>query len=404
MSNSIRDNKLADIISRSKFLIEYSYNNALDKNNTYILEQTKTSNTYTWTGPSNLSTTSRQQFTGGNIPFGEVMEKFREGLYSIPGMTIEYALTEIGVTAPIVITAWASLLAWDLYRWVYKGEFDGLNLLFDLLGTVGSGVLTGVLSPIYSELKNISKGLVQTPGKYFYYLINYLKEFKPEIWTKLKPWLLILSKSLTLIKDGLKEAGTWVAKTFKSSYINKVLTNLNIKVSELVETISTALGAEAQTAKKIAKTTTKATKFGLGVLGFEKALKAFEKYNQERANQDFSNTSIDDIQSKLIIDNPQIYGKPINIIGKRDDGANIKFMRDINGNFYYDTYGTFVQADNDREKEIIEGEFFKQDIYDDLKFDNFKIIDKDKGIYIINNQKYKGFKNKENKWILQKYK
>jgi hypothetical protein len=216
---------------------------------------------------------------------------------------------------------------------------------------------------------------------------------------------LILSKSLTLIKDWLKKAGTWVAKTFKSSYINKVLTNLNNKVSELVETISTALGAEAQTAKKIAKTTTKATKFGLGVLAFELAAKkAFEIYNRKKAVEEFSGITNEKLQTYFIHDNPQIYGKLIEITTKTGNGDVIILKRDINGNFYYNVGDTFVQADNDAQIKKIEGEFLRQEIYDDLKFDNFKIIDKDKGIYIINNQKYKGFKNKENKWILQKYK
>lgn len=395
--NTEKNNNIVELVNRNILLMNYSLSKTLNENILTLKEQKefKVPTTYSWAGPSNLATAGSPQFANNAAGFNEIMEEFRNGLYSVPGMTIEFVLTEMGVTAPIVITCWASLLAWDIYRWI-NGDFDGLNLLFDLLGVVSSGVLAGVLKPMFGELKLLK-------GKSIQIILEYIQKKMPKFWQTIKPWLLKLSISLVFIKDSLQKASIWMSKNLKSTFLNKLYNKIFSSIDELINKITTWLGANEKTAKSVANLTTKTTKFGLGVLAFDAAAhKAFEMYNQKKSIQEFSNTSIEDIQSYFIHDNPKIYGKPIEITAKRNNGDSIKLMRDINGYFYYDVSGTFVQADNESEIKKIEGEFIRQEIYNDLKFDNFKIIDNNKGIYIINNQKYRGFKNKENKWILQK--
>ena len=72
---------------------------------------------------------------------GGVMEKVREGLYSGVGVAVQIFLQFTGVGNVAVGIIWGIMLLWDIYKGFSKGEWGIINIIFDVLGMVSSGVL-----------------------------------------------------------------------------------------------------------------------------------------------------------------------------------------------------------------------------------------------------------------------
>ena len=71
---------------------------------------------------------------------GGVMEKVREGLSSGPGIAIQIFAQFTGVGNIGVAVIWGAMLLWDLYKVFTGKEWNWLDLIFDVLGILSTGV------------------------------------------------------------------------------------------------------------------------------------------------------------------------------------------------------------------------------------------------------------------------
>lgn len=133
----------------------------------------------------------------------EFMEDFREVLTHPVMVGLEVALTATGVGVTAVVAAYTALLAYDVYKGVTKGDWGWLNIIFDVLGIVSSGVISGTLRPIMKGAQGLK---LNSLGK----VLTYLS--KTKIWSEIKP---LLQGGITLLKNiskGIWEALNWISK------------------------------------------------------------------------------------------------------------------------------------------------------------------------------------------------
>jgi len=158
------------------------------------------------------------------IQLDKFMEEFRNSLYSPAGIAIEGLLTALEFTAPAVVLSYAAMLGYDLYR-ANQGYTDWLNIIFDLLGLVSSGMLSGVLS----RLMEASKPVLKSIESAFEWLS------KQSDWKVIEPYVMKLVKlsswALNKLVLGLKEIGKWL----KSSWLGKMTSKLNSLLKPLFD-------------------------------------------------------------------------------------------------------------------------------------------------------------------------
>jgi hypothetical protein len=102
-----------------------------------------------------------------HMTLDEFMEGYRETLTHPVMVGLEVALTSTGVGVGAVVAAYTALLAYDVYKGVVNKDWDWLNIVFDVLGIVSSGVISGTLRPIMKGAQGLK---LNTIGKVLTYL------------------------------------------------------------------------------------------------------------------------------------------------------------------------------------------------------------------------------------------
>jgi hypothetical protein len=138
-----------------------------------------------------------------SMTLDEFMEGYRETLTHPVMVGLEVALTSTGVGVGAVVAAYTALLAYDVYKGVVKKDWDWLNIVFDVLGIVSSGVISGTLRPIMKGAQGLK---LNTIGK----VLTYLS--KTKIWAEIKP---LLQGGITLLKNiskGIWKSLEWISR------------------------------------------------------------------------------------------------------------------------------------------------------------------------------------------------
>ena len=148
----------------------------------------------------------------GKTTFDQVMEKFREGLYSDAGIAIEAALDLTGWGAPAVYVAFGTMFAYDVYLATEKGNVNYLNLIADLLGIVSGGLISKFLSPIVKSGKSFAR---------IEEAIAYIKS--SSVGAKILPYLKMIETSIGVIGQWISKGITWIVE------------NTNIKMFKSIE-------------------------------------------------------------------------------------------------------------------------------------------------------------------------
>ncbi len=328
-----------------------------------------------------------------NMTFDEFMEEYRENLLSIGGMAIEAFLTSTGYGAIPVVTAWGVMLWYDVKKGIDTGNWDWGNLIIDVLMVASAGALGFGLKTIISSGKLVGKGLseiieILIKNKGGDAIVKWLKILSTksgEIIKSIKPGLEWFSKSI------VSQGGKWLSKG-TLNVIKKALQGIGFVISKigvLIDKMSVIIEKQLNkvgVAGKLGK--------GLGAAGgitaFNLSIKAIEEIHSKWVQMGKEAQIEKDVMKHIIVDNQTIYGKDIYY-----DYESFKMKKSPNGVFYF--------YDNEYKEWVINDETSPEDnqakleLYhmfrNDLKFNQFKILDKNNKIYEINNKKYQAPKD-----------
>jgi hypothetical protein len=186
-----------DALNRVLLMMRYELGKTLDEN--VISEQPDEK----FDTPYNKELMRKYNLPAKTMTLDEFMEGYRDTLTHPVMVGLEVALTSTGVGVGAVVAAYTALLAYDVYKGVVKKDWDWLNIVFDVLGIVSSGVISGTLRPIMKGAQGLK---LNSLGK----VLTYLS--KTKIWTEIKPLLQGGNTLLKNISKGIKNALLWISK------------------------------------------------------------------------------------------------------------------------------------------------------------------------------------------------
>ena len=186
----------------------------------------------------------------------EFMEGYRDALTHPVMVGLEVLLTSSGYGATAVVAAYTALLAYDVYKGVVEKDWDWLNILFDVLGIVSSGVISGTLRPIMKGAQGLK---LNSLGK----VLTYLS--KTKIWSKIKP---LLEGGITVLKSiskGIWKALEWISRKTGFRQLKVAGKSVEVMIQNIIYSIEQFL-------KNSVKKTVKFLEPGANV-GIKQALK-----------------------------------------------------------------------------------------------------------------------------------
>jgi len=255
-----------DALNRVLLMMRYDLGKTLDEN--VILEQSDSR----FETQYNKDLMKKYNLPSKTMTLDEFMEDFRESLTNPFMIGLEVALTSTGVGVTAVVAAYTALLTYDVYKGVTKGEWGWLDIIFDVLGIVSSGVLSSTIRPIIQGAKGLK---LNSLGK----VLEYLS--KTKIWTKIKP---ALEGGIALLKNiskGIWKTLAWISEKtgFKQLKVagNKVETTIHLLIDKIEQFLKNSAkktvkflepGAKVGTKKAV----TRGTVASGGVYGVSKGI------------------------------------------------------------------------------------------------------------------------------------
>ena len=209
----------------------------------------------------------------------EFMEGFREKLYSPGGIALEGFLTSLGVTAPLVMTSYAAMLAYDIYKGIESGDYAWLDIIFDVLGVLTSGTLSGALSGIMKSAKGI-KGVDKA--------LSFLKNSK--VWDKILPYIKDIGISVIIIQRRIQDGIKWIVEKTGKTLLGQGLTKINSAIKTVLDTIQKTVSilVSKVAPKRVAVKAGQAARTGVHAAGVVTAAKPIiHKYGEYRQQKEY---------------------------------------------------------------------------------------------------------------------
>jgi len=324
-----------------------------------------------------------------HMTLDEFMEGYRETLTHPVMVGLEIALTSTGVGVAAVVAAYTALLAYDVYKGVKEGEWDWLNIVFDVIGIVSSGVISGTLRPIMKGAQGLK---LNSLGK----VLTYLS--KTKIWAEIKP---LLQGGITLLKSiskGVKNALLWISKKTGFKALEYAGVSVETWVQKIVYDIQDFLKSSVKKTVKFlepgAKVGTKtAIKRGIVAGVVTQGLKRLDRYLNVKIPKWKNTDRESELTPFIISENPEIYGKNIKFKDvDKEYGFEYYYLRDDKGNFYiYNVDTKKYEKLTPEDYEAAKNMFLMGGAYSKLKFNDFEVdkYDPKNPIYTINGVDYK---------------
>jgi hypothetical protein len=319
----------------------------------------------------------------------EFMEGYRDALTHPVMVGLEVLLTSSGYGATAVVAAYTALLAYDVYKGVVEEDWDWLNIVFDVLGIVSSGVISGTLRPIMKGAQGLK---LNSLGK----VLTYLS--KTKIWSEIKPLLQGGINVLKSISKSIKKALLWISKKTGFKSLEYAGVSVETWVKKIVYDIEDFLTSSVKKTVKFlepgAKVGTKtAIKRGIVAGVVTQGLKRLDRYLNVKIPKWKNTDRESELTPFIISENPEIYGKNIKFKDvDKEYGFEYYYLRDAKGNFYIynvDTkkYEKLTPEDYEEAKNM----FLMGGAYSKLKFNDFEVdkYDVKNPIYTINGVDYK---------------
>jgi len=324
-----------------------------------------------------------------HMTLDEFMEEYRDALTHPVMVGLEVALTSTGVGVGAVVAAYTALLAYDVYKGVVKKDWGWLNIVFDVIGIVSSGVISGTLRPIMKGAQGLK---LNSLGK----VLTYLS--KTKIWAEIKP---LLQGGITLLKSiskGVKNALLWISKKTGFKALEFAGVSVETWVQKIVYDIQDFLKLSVKKTVKFlepgAKVGTKtAIKRGLVAGAVTLGLKRLDRYLNVKIPKWKNTDREDELTPFIISENPGIYGKNIKFKDvDKEYGFEYYYLRDVKGDFYiYNVDTKKYEKLTPEDYEAAKNMFLMSGVYSKLKFNDFEVdkYDEKNPIYTINGVDYK---------------
>jgi hypothetical protein len=323
----------------------------------------------------------------------EFMEDYRDALTHPVMVGLEVFLTSTGVGVGAVVAAYTALLAYDVYKGVVKKDWDWLNIVFDILGIVSSGVISGTLRPIMKGAQGLK---LNTIGK----VLTYLS--KTKLWSKIKPLLEGGIDLLKSISKGIWKALSWISEKTGFRQLNVAGKSIEVMIHNIVYNIEEFLKSSVKKTIKFlepgAKVSTKqGIKRGLVAGVVTQGIKRLDRYLNVKIPKWRNTDRESELTPFIVSENPEIYGKNIKFKDvDKEYGFEYNYLRDVKGNFYiYNIETNKYEKLNPENYEQAKIMFLLGGAYSNLKFNDFEIdkYDPKNPIYTINGVDYKMINN-----------
>ena len=270
-----------DALNRVLLMMRYDLNKTLNEN--VVLEQPEEK----FDTPYNKSLMRKYQPKAQEMTVESFFEGFRDALYSPGGIAIETFLTSTGLGSVGVISSYITLLIYDIYLSISNNDTNWLNIIFDLLGILTSGALSGLLSPIF---KGVGKGFTTIEEA-----LMALKSSK--YWGKISPVLLKIGDSIGMITSKISEKIKWIVESlgpkvpsFIKTGANSIISFLKSIPSKITNFLSKMSKAGTSTIKQGVKHGVTAGVIAKGIeTGVHKGTEMYQNY-QNRENKQMVNT------------------------------------------------------------------------------------------------------------------
>lgn len=319
----------------------------------------------------------------------EFMEGFRESLTNPFMVGLEVFLTSTGVGVTAVVAAYTALLAYDVYKGVTKGEWGWLDIVFDVLGIVSSGVLSDAIAPIMRSAKSLK---FKNLGEVFTYLT------KTNKWYEIKPWLETGISLLNSISKGIEKTLLWISKKTGFKALEYAGVKVETWVQKIVYDIQDFLKSSVKKTVKFLEPgakvgVKKAVERGLVAGVVTLGLKRLDRYLNVKIPKWKNTDREDELTPFIISENPEIYGKNIKFKDVDNEyGFEYYYLRDVKGNFYiYNVDTKKYEKLSPEDYEAAKNMFLMGGAYSKLKFNDFEVdkYDEKNPIYTINGVDYK---------------
>jgi len=373
-----------DALNRVLLMMQYELGKTLNEN--VVLEQPESR----FETQYNKDLMKKYDKPSKTMTLDEFMEDYREALTHPVMVGLEVALTSTGVGVGAVVATYTALLAYDVYKGVVEKDWDWLNIVFDVLGIVSSGVLSATLRPIM-------KGAQGFKFKNFREVLTYLT--KTNKWYEIKPYLETGFSILKSVSKGIEKALLWISKKTGFKSLEYAGVSVESWVQKIVYDIQDFLTSSVKKTVKFlepgAKVGTKtAIKRGIVAGVMTQGLKRLDRYANVKIPKWRNTDREDEMTPYIISENPEIYGKNIKFTLKVPEYSEIYYyLRDGKGNFYiYDVETKkYVKITNPEKIEEAKGMYLENFVYSKLKFNDFEVdnYDEKNPIYTINGVDYK---------------
>jgi hypothetical protein len=259
-------------LNRIKLMMKYDLSKTYSENSTIISEQVMAPGMNDY-----LAKNPIKPLKGMSVD--EFMEGFREKLYSPGGIAVEAFLTSFGFTAPLVITSYAAMLAYDIHKGIQTGDYAWLDIIFDVLGVLTSGTLSGVLSGIMKSAKGI-KGVDKA--------LLYLKNSK--VWEKILPYIKDIGISTIIIEKRIQDGIKFLVEKFGKTWLGQGLTKINSAIKTVLDTIQKTVSilVSKVAPKRVAVKAGQSARTGVHAAGVIAAAKpVIHKYGEYRKQKEY---------------------------------------------------------------------------------------------------------------------
>jgi hypothetical protein len=205
-----------------------------------------------------------------SMTLDEFMEGYRETLNHPAMIGLEIFLVSSGYGVAAVVAAYSVLLVYDIYKGVTTGEWDWLNIIFDILAIVSGGVLTRPLVTIMKSAKNLKLNTIDK-------VLTYLS--KTKLWTKISGFLESSIDILKRMSNGIDEFFKWISEKTGFKFVKNIPSKVKQFLNWIINTLSNFVKKVGKTAKGVVSPTEKTTvkKAAIGGVSIGSAFYVFEK-------------------------------------------------------------------------------------------------------------------------------
>lgn len=185
---------------------------------------------------------SQKSFPAKEMTLDEFMEDFRESLSHPVMIGLEVFLLSTGVGVGGVVASYVALLAYDVYKGVTTGNWDWLNIFFEVLAIVSAGVLNKPLIPILRAAKSLNLNTLDKVLKFL---------SKTKIWSKIKSFLNSGVNILKSFSKNINKFFKWLSQKTGFKFPTAVITKIQGVLNNIINGIFNFLKSVVEPFSKV---------------------------------------------------------------------------------------------------------------------------------------------------------